>query len=379
MDLHVYPPLRCFHTVWDFLSLLSVSPSKFEAAFNQWVKWKKVLYTYMARTGLYHLLIYLKSNYGIKRILIPSYICKEAVHAIKKTGLQLVFVDNNLETLGIDSKHIVADKNDAILWVNYFDLKSEPSEELLKNGAIIIEDNASYFMQPSRYADFTLYSFGKGKEFSTSGGGAVVVNNKKYDNFVRSVNLTRPDLFTEMCLFFEYATWKVISNRCFYKILRKIKISLFGENRNTGAVFQSDINGLNYAMPTISKKFAYKQFTKMEKLKSKSKILWELFVEKIKDLKKIKILVSKGNSNFFSVNLLVKNRDRIKSLLENKGIFASLPWPYHLGVQSNNKNLQNSKRIFSDILQIKIDPTYMKTDDIEYIAENFRKIYKMVV
>ncbi len=370
MKLRVYPAVRCFQTIPDIIMSPFVSPRKFEELFQKWAGTDDVLYAYRARTGLFHLLRFLKSN-GVKRVVVPSYTCKEVVHPIKKAGLDILFVDNDLGTLGIDGIDDRLGKSDAVLMVNYFGLKSIPSGKVLESGAVLIEDNASFFKQPSSYADFTLYSFGKGKEFSSSEGGAVVVNNKKYSNFVK-ISLDRTGFFTELGRFFDYMIWRLGTLRFFYRLSRKIMSSIKGDERITFG----DIEGTGLSMCSVSRKLAYRQLMKMGSLQKKSGHLWKLFYDNVQDIQGIKILGRPSDlSNFFSVNMLVEQRDELKTFLEKHGIFASIPWNYHIGKKLTSEKFPNANKIYSELLQLKIDPTYMKDDDVEYISKYFREFY----
>lgn len=374
MGLHVYPPLRCFQTLPDIFGSIFESGKEFDKLLKRRVGNKGILYTYRARTGLFHLLKFLKKEHNIKRIFVPSYTCKEVVHPIKKSGLHIEFVDNNLETLGIEDSNVKMGKTDAILIVNYFGIESKPSKRTLSSGAVIIEDNASFFKKPSKYADFTLYSFGKGKEFSSSEGGVVTVNNKIYKNFLNFTILDKPDIIKETIRFIDYLIWRLGTLRLFYRFSKGIKsaISSGKENFEFG-----NIENVNLTICEISKKLGYRQLMKFNELQRKSKNLWELFLNKINDIADITIIDTiENDSNFFSVNMLVESRDGLKKFLEKKGVFTSIPWNYNIGEKLSGKHFQNANKIHTNLLQLKIDPTYMKNNDIEYIAECFREFYE---
>lgn len=372
MNLRVYPAVRCFQTLPEIITSFLISSNNFEKLFKKWSGKRKIIYTYRARTALFHLLKYLKNNHRIKRVIVPSYICKEVIHPIKKAGLDIEFVDNNLKNLGVDDRNIKIHKYDSIIWVNYFGLNSTPSNKILKSGAIIIEDNASHFVKPSRYADFTLYSLGKGKEFSSSEGGIVTINKKKFENF--EIKFENPGMSIEFYRFFEYLFWKLASLRIFYKISRKIKRRFFKVSTKESFDFSKEIDGLYWPMLSISKKLAYRQLVKLNKVKTKSKNLWEILLKSLNS--KITILNPSDDSNFLFINFLVDERDKLKHFLENKNIFASVPWKYHIGKELKKKKFKNSEKIFLKLLQIKIDPTYMKEDDIKYISECINKFYE---
>lgn len=371
MKLRVYPALRCFHKISDFLTMLFVSDEKFEKEFEKWVKGKKAVYTYRARTGLFHLLTYLKRKFNVKRILVPSYTCKEVIHPIKKSGLEIAFVDNDLETLGIDNSDLKVRKNDVLLWVNYFGIRSKPPKAT--NGVFIIEDNASFFLPSSGYADFTLYSLGKGKEFSSGEGGIVVVNKSEFNDF--DLNLDN-SFVKDIQRFFDYLFWRITTLKPVYPLARKIRNIFVGDGEKKFD-FTSDIEGINLSLSTVSKRLAYLQLRRLDILKTRSKHLWEIFYRKMKSVKSVNILVSK-ESNYFSINFLANGRDELKKFLESKGIFASIPWNYLIGNQVTSRKFKNSTKILENLLQIKIDPTTMSEDDISYITDSIKEFYRSV-
>lgn len=376
MKLRVYPAIRCFHKISDFLTIPSVAGKRFEEEFCKWSGGKKILYTYRARTGLFHLLSYLKGKFGINRIIVPSYTCKEVIHPIKKVGLEIVFVDNDMKTLGIDSSNVNIKKNDVVLWVNYFGLKSRPSKKIIDGDAFIIEDNASHFLPPSEYADFTLYSLGKGKEFSSSEGGIVTINNKEFDDFIDVIKLREPDFFNNAYRFFDYLFWRITTIRTLYTLARKIR-KLLVRDEHHEFNFNPDIEGVDFSLSPISKKLGYKQLLRMKDFQTKSKILCTGFVNRLQNIKYIRVLTS-DESNYFSVNFLADRRNGLKKFLESNGVFGSMPWNYLIGTILTGKKFKNSSKILASIMQIKIDPTFMENDDIQYITDKIKEFYKSV-
>ena len=93
MKLHVYPPLRCFHSLYDFIAIANIKTENFDRFFTNWLGHKEFLCAYQGRTGLYHILKYLKRNFNIRSVIIPSYICKIVIPPIKMNGLEVIFVE----------------------------------------------------------------------------------------------------------------------------------------------------------------------------------------------------------------------------------------------------------------------------------------------
>lgn len=368
MKLHVYPPLRCFHSILDFIKVFFTKSESFDKFFDRWFGSKDYFCTYRGRNGLYHILYYLKKNFHISRVIVPSYICKIVIPPIKMNNLEVVFVDNNLKTLGIDENSLSLKKNDVLLWVNYFDLLSQPSKKLLKRRDLfIIEDNASYFRLPSSFADFTLYSFGKGKQISSSEGGIVSINNAKF-KLLNKTNLNLPSFKTELSRYIEYFLWRLITFRPIYVIGKKLNL----KNNSESKSIKARIDGNNLSMCNISKKLVYEQLKRMPNLISKSRVLAKTLIEKLKNINGLNLLTSKHPSNYFYVNMIVEDRDSLKSYLEKKNIFCSIPWEYSTEYILNKKSHNNADYILNHILQIKIDPTYMEKDDVKFIENSIK-------
>ena len=45
----------------------------------------------------------------------------------------------------------------------------------------------------------------------------------------------------------------------------------------------------------------------------------------------------------------------LKTFLEKHGIFASIPWNYHIGGKLTSGKFPNANKIYSELLQLKID------------------------
>jgi len=366
MKLHIYPASRCYHSLSDLFIAPFISSRNFDRFFEKWLDKKPYLCTYRARNAIYQILVYLKRNFNVTRVLIPAYICKEAMTPVKMSGLDIVIVDSNLETLGIDLKKIDLRPNDVVICPNLFGLKTD-IKRLYGKKIFIIEDNASSFIKPSPYADFTIYSFGKGKEISSSEGGLIVIGKKKFESLLEESKLFHPGIKFEILRYFEYFLWKLKTYRIIYFLGKKIKSRI---SKSKGEVIvEREIEGRNFSICRISKNLTYLQLKKIEELRQESKKLVELFIKQLKKFNDISILAPPENSNCFYLNLFIENRDSLKCFLEKKHIFTSIYWSY-LSDIVNKKCYRNFSYILNHILQILINPNYMKKEDVYYILEN---------
>ena len=368
MRIRVYPSSRCYQSLFDLLLAPFMSTKKFHEFFNKWLNNKPYLCTYRARNAIYHVIRYLKRNFHVSRVVVPSYICKDVITPIKMAGLDVVFADNNLKTLGIDFNSIYLKPNDVIIYPNLFGLKSAIPKNIDRKKVFIIEDNASSFLQPSSYADFTIYSFGKGKEVSSSEGGLIVVNKKKFENFLEETKLSSPDIKFEILRYFDYILWRLKTYRIIYLLGKKLKFRITATKKNT--LTTNEFDGKNLSMCKISKNIAAQQLKKINKLQSESKELVKIFTNELNDLS---ILEPPESSNFFCLNLFVEKRDSLKVFLEKKQIYTSVYWDYLIEKPLNKNKPKKFSYILKHILQILIDPICMKNDDILYITNQIKE------
>ena len=126
-------------------------------------------------------------------VILPSYTFTSAATAVTKFGATPVFVDIDPITKGIDANQVadaVTDKTVAISWVNYAGVA--PDIEALQaisktHDLLLIEDNAhglggSYKGKPlGSFGDFATQSFHATKNIHCGEGGALVINNSKFN------------------------------------------------------------------------------------------------------------------------------------------------------------------------------------------------------
>jgi dTDP-4-amino-4,6-dideoxygalactose transaminase len=369
MKIRIYPPYKCYQTFTDLLVAPFLSTKGFDEFFDRYLKDKPYLCTYRARNAIYHVLVYLKKKFHVKRILVPSYMCNQVIVPIKMSGLKLVFTDINLKTLGVDLKSVKIKDNDVILWSNLFGLKASLNKrELYGKKVFILEDNVTSFRPPSPQADFTFYNFGKGKEISSSEGGLVAVNKEEFNDFLDETKLSAPDFHDEIFRYFAYLFWKLKTYRVIYFFGKIFKKAIVKPGK---VIIEDSIQGRDLCICKISKKIAALQLKRMKELTRKSKNLAKLLIRKLKKFDGISIIEPPRDSTFFCVNMYIKdNRNSLLSFLEKEQIFATVPWGY-----LNNSNYLDRKKshrkyayLLDHILQIMVNPSYMKKDDILYIV-----------
>ena len=142
------------------------------------------VYTYSSgRAALYQILKCLQKEKGVKRILLPDYLCSSVLVPAKILDLTYVFypIDESLE-LEQDAFAKLYDKNTAILLINYFGLKDLSKQVTfireLDNNAIIIEDDVQAYYEFKKELNGVDFKFTSlRKTFAVPDGGLVKTNH----------------------------------------------------------------------------------------------------------------------------------------------------------------------------------------------------------
>ena len=164
---------------------------------NQWLEERfnaqKVLLTTSGTTALDMAAILCEFNEG-DEVILPSFTFSSTATSAVLGGAKLVFVDIRPDTMNIDETKIesaITDQTKAIIVVHYAGVPCEMDTIMdiaEKYNLIVIEGAAqgvmsSYKGKPlGTIGDFGCYSFHETKNYSMGEGGAIVVNNSKYND-----------------------------------------------------------------------------------------------------------------------------------------------------------------------------------------------------
>ena len=163
---------------------------------NEWLEKKfsaqKVLLTTSGTTALDMSALLCEIKPG-DEIILPSFTFSSTATAFVLVGAKLVFVDIRPDTMNIDEKKIekaITSKTKAIVAVHYAGVSCEMDVILniaRKYGLKVVEDAAQGVMSFYKgkalgtIGDFGCYSFHETKNYSMGEGGAIVINNKAYN------------------------------------------------------------------------------------------------------------------------------------------------------------------------------------------------------
>lgn len=155
-------------------------------------KAQKVLLTTSGTTALDMALLLCDLKPG-DEVILPSYTFSSTATAPVLAGAKLVFVDIRPDTMNIDENLIesaITPKTKVIIVMHYAGVSCNMDAIMAiakKHNLIVVEDAAQGVMSTYKgqnlgtIADFGCYSFHETKNFSMGEGGALLINNPKYN------------------------------------------------------------------------------------------------------------------------------------------------------------------------------------------------------
>lgn len=126
-------------------------------------------------------------------VILPSYTFSSTATAAVWAGAKLVFVDVRLDTMNIDENKIeaaITSRTKVIVVMHYAGVACEMDDIMAiarKYNLLVVEDAAQGVMSSYKgralgtIGDFGCYSFHETKNFTMGEGGALVINNAKYN------------------------------------------------------------------------------------------------------------------------------------------------------------------------------------------------------
>ena len=154
---------------------------------------KKVLLTTSGTSALDMALLLCDLQPG-DEVILPSYTFSSTATAAVMAGAKLVFVDIRPDTMNIDESKIeaaITDKTKVIIVMHYAGVSCEMERIMAiarARGLLVVEDAAQGVMSTYKgkalgtIGDFGCYSFHETKNYSMGEGGAILINNPKYND-----------------------------------------------------------------------------------------------------------------------------------------------------------------------------------------------------
>jgi len=182
-----------------YLSKCLIDSAYFKDEFVELEKAFNSKYIYFTNSGSASLLLILESLKKIhphkKQVIIPAYTCPKVAQSVHNAGLELVLCDlvkegfelnaNNLDKLINENTLVIINQYLFGVYKNLTDI----SKIAKKNQIPLIDDCCQMLVSPDVKfeGDFLIYSFSIGKQLTSITGGAVCVNDSKYNNCINKI------------------------------------------------------------------------------------------------------------------------------------------------------------------------------------------------
>ncbi|MFH1459653.1 MAG: DegT/DnrJ/EryC1/StrS family aminotransferase [Candidatus Omnitrophota bacterium] len=193
--------------------------------------------------ALYVILLAIKKNSSKTEVILPAYTAGSLIVAIKKAGLKPVLCDISPQTFNLDSAlldKLVCHKTLCIIGVHMFGVVMPEIKELKQKfpDVYILEDACqSYgaefeFRRVGWAGDISFFSFNRGKNTTSFGGGAIATGNDEvYQKLLRQIeDIKKPSVFARIKIWVKMIVLFCVLNKWVYGFLFGF-ISQFKENK----------------------------------------------------------------------------------------------------------------------------------------------------
>lgn len=376
-------PINCADLLDGFMHTHKESVSqKFSLVLSQFIQSKYVYLTNSGTSSFYTILEVLKENSKKKEIIMPAYTAGSLIVGVIKAGLKPVLCDICLEDFNLDRNSLltaISQNTLAVVCVHMFGIGINNIEELRKeipSDIFLIEDCAQAMgsklkgKQVGSFGDISLFSFNRGKNLATYGGG------------FSSTNLE------ELAKRVEEKTQKLVEQNLIFKFLIPFKILALS------LAVRPFIYGLGY--PIISqfehvsplKSFTVKKITnfqasvglallkKMEQFSKKRYQNGLFLIERLKDIEGIILprIPQDSHPAFNRLPILFKDLDRrekIEKRLWKAGIETSRMYlsPLHYTFNLGYKKEEFPKAVYlaEHLLTLPVHPLVKREDLLRMI------------
>ncbi|MFH1996223.1 MAG: DegT/DnrJ/EryC1/StrS family aminotransferase [Candidatus Omnitrophota bacterium] len=200
--------------------------------------------TCSGRTAGYLILKALSAMNDRDQVIIPAYVCTSLIGAIKKAGLTARLCDISLDTFQMDVEGLdeaVTDRTLAVIPAHLFGLACDihaVADIAEKRGAAAIEDFAQSMgttidgKETGTIARMGFTSFGRGKNFPTYSGGAVVCSDDELAGSIEGLleKLEHPTLRERFDIAVKLLLFSVIVNPYVHKAVHPLIMMLKGSD-----------------------------------------------------------------------------------------------------------------------------------------------------
>ncbi len=297
-------------------------------------------------------------------IILPSYTFVSTANPFALRGAKLIFVDIELDTLGIDPEIVrkaITPKTKAIVGMHYAGhaCKIDELKEIAnEHDLFLIEDaatalGANHNDQPlGSFGDFSVVSFDVTKHISATQGGLLIINNKRYSKKLKDIY----HLGTNRVEFEEgnipYYEWTSLGSKC--------------------------------QMPETNAVILYEQLSLLSKIVDKRISISKSYYEALKGIEQLGLIdESRVASNFHEFYILCNDknvRKGLSSFLKEKGVeslFHYIPLHNSIMGKKNGKYLGgDNTAIVSDCLLRLPMHDQLSDKDIAFICKQINTFFE---
>jgi dTDP-4-amino-4,6-dideoxygalactose transaminase len=319
--------------------------SLFEQKFAQYLGVRHAIAVPSGRWGLYYILESLSLKES-DEVILPAFTYFAVPTAIVKLGLRPVFVDINPENLNINIQKIrenITKKTRVIIPTHLCGFVCGGLDEIMeisrKHGIIIIEDCAQSLgaeykgRKAGSWGDFSYFSFGVTKNFTTLGGGMIATNNDEIADIIRG-SVKDISSVSKKTLFFEllksYIMKLATSPILFPGVYCVMRISYFFNIDIIENIFHEKNSSLadlpkNGQLSGIQAELGMAQLNDLDRRNELRRENGTGLYERMKSIRGVRIpsLETDAKNIFSTCPVLVKDKKNKRKILLRKGVDVS--------------------------------------------------------
>ncbi len=304
---------------------------------------------------------------GDEVITTPMSFCATA-NAILHAGATPVFVDVEEETGNINSElieDVITEKTKAIMPVHLYGqlCNMQKIHEIAEKYKLVVIEDAAHAIEaqrdgvkPGNLSDCVCFSFYATKNITSGEGGAVSTNDTEKANLLNMLRLhgidkSAIDRYTKL-----YQHWDM------------------------------SVLGWKYNMDNIQASLLVGQLERIDKIWERRNYIWNLYEEKLSDIKGIEILKTVANSrharHLFTILVTGKKRDSVLISLQEKGVGVAVNYrPIHLlkyyrdSFGFKEGDFPVAEKIGERTISLPLYPS-LKDIEVDYIVKSLQDILK---
>ncbi len=301
-------------------------------------------------------------------VILPSFTFSSTATAFVLMGAKLIFVDIRPDTMNIDETKIeaaITNKTKVICAVHYAGVACEMytiMEIAKKHNLLVVEDAAQGIMSTYKgkalgsIGDFGCYSFHETKNYSMGEGGAILINNSRFN--------TRAEIIRE----------KGTNRAQFF--------------RGQVAKYNWVDYGSSYLPSDLNAAHLFGQLEKADEINKNRLDIWNKYNAEFQDLKNRKLIKlpyipneCQHNAHMFYLKCKdLTERTRFIDFMKNKGINCAFHYvPLHSAPAGLKYGVFAGKDKYTTVESERLVrlPIYYKLadNDVEYIIRKVREFY----